>query len=91
MLRHFHQVKDKNQQQSHKESKKKIQKLSLLMVGVQRTGAGQGPGWAGLWTGEVILHCDPPRGTHDLRTERRAKEVTNEQGKGWKSPEKCKT
>lgn len=54
---------------------------SLLMVRVQRTGAGRGPGWAGLWTGEVILHCVSPRGTHDLRTERRTKEITNEEGK----------
>lgn len=38
-------------------------------------GAGRGPGWAGLWTGEVVLHCVSPRGTHDLRTERRTKGI----------------
>lgn len=39
------------------------------MVGVRGWGAGRGPGRAGLWTGEVIIHWVFPRGTHDLRRE----------------------
>lgn len=42
------------------------------MVGVRGRRAGRGPGWAGLWTGEVILRRAFPRGTHDLRRENTA-------------------
>ena len=51
--------------------------VNLLMVGVRGWGAGRGPGRAGLWTGEVIIHWVFPRGTHDLRRQTETHEITS--------------
>lgn len=37
---------------------------------VEAGGGEQGRAQAGFWTGAVVLHRCPPRGTHDLQKER---------------------